>query len=364
MFIDELKIYARAGNGGDGVVRWLHFKGKEFSGPSGGNGGNGADVFVRAVRNLNILQNYQHKKKFYAENGADGMKNSKFGKNGATLFIDIPRGSIIKNLATGEKIQLLEEGEEKLILKGGKGGLGNEYFKSSRNTTPTECTKGTKGEEGKFFIELEIIADAGFVGLPNIGKSTLLNELTHSRAKVKNYPFTTLEPNLGDFYGYILADIPGLIEGAAEGKGLGHKFLRHIKRTKLLIHCISLDFDLTDVRRPSDILVAKYKVIREELKQFHAELVKKPEIIVLTKSDLIEKKDIPKIVKELKKLNSEIVITSAYDDNTIKKFSDFLIKKIRSEIAMSDILEAEQEVKNGKIFKGDIDVILEKMNKK
>ena len=331
MFVDELKIQARAGNGGDGVVRWLHFKGKEFSGPSGGNGGNGADVFARAVRDLNILQRYLHNKKFYAENGEDGMKNSKFGKNGKTLFIDVPRGSVITNLATNEKIQLLEEGEKKLILKGGKGGLGNESFKSSRNTTPMECTKGTKGEEGKFFIELEIIADAGFIGFPNIGKSTLLNELTHSRAKVKNYPFTTLEPNLGDFYGYILADIPGLIEGAAEGRGLGHKFLRHIKRTKLLIHCISLDCDseLTDVGCPSDILVAKYKTTRAELECFDAELTKKPEIIVLTKSDLADEKDIQKIVREMKKFNPEIIISSAYDDNTIKTLSDFLTKKLK-----------------------------------
>ncbi len=378
MFTDELKIYARAGNGGDGVVRWLHFKGKEFSGPSGGNGGNGGDVFIRAVRDLNILQRYLQNKKFYAGNGENGMKNSKFGKNGETFFIDIPRGSIITNLMTGEKIQLLEEGEEKLILKGGKGGLGNESFKSSRNTTPTECTLGTKGEDGKFFIELEIIADAGFIGLPNIGKSTLLNELTHSRAKVKNYPFTTLEPNLGDFYGYILADIPGLIEGAAEGKGLGHKFLRHIKRTKLLIHCISLDPQNTirtsdvrignsDVGRPNGLarnIAERYNIIREELKRFDADLTKKPEIIVLTKSDLIDEKEIKKIIAKLKKLNKEIVVTSAYDDKTIKEFSDFLIKKIRDEIAMSDILEAKQEIKDRKILKGDIDVILEKMNKK
>lgn len=324
MFVDEIKIYAQAGDGGDGVVRWLHLRGKEFSGPAGGNGGNGGDVFVRAVRDLSILRNYQHKKEFEAENGEAGMKNSKYGKNGETLFIDLPIGSIVTNLSTNKKIQLLKEGEEQLILKGGKGGLGNESFKSSRNTTPKEFTSGTLGEKANFFIELEIIADAGFIGFPNIGKSTLLNELTHARAKVKNYPFTTLEPNLGDFYGYILADIPGLIEGASQGKGLGHKFLRHIKRTSLLIHCISLESE----NSPAE-MVAKYDTIREELRKYNVELSEKPEIIVLTKSDLAEEKDIKKVITALKKKNKEIIVTSAYDDKTLKEFGDFLAKKLQ-----------------------------------
>ncbi len=327
MFVDELKIYAKAGDGGDGVVRWLHLRGKEFSGPAGGNGGNGGDVFVRAIRDLNILQNYQHKKEFFAENGEDGMKNSKFGKNGEDLFVDLPIGSVMTNLNTGKKIQLLEEGEEQLILKGGKGGLGNESFKSSRNTTPKEFTVGAKGEKSNFFIELEIIADAGLIGFPNAGKSTLLNELTHARAKVKNYPFTTLEPNLGDFYGYILADIPGLIEGASKGKGLGHKFLRHIKRTRMLIHCISLESE----NSPEGI-IKKYQTIREELKQYYEELTNKPEIIVLTKSDLLDEKELKKIIKILEKENKEIIVTSAYDDKTVKILSDFLTKKLETKV--------------------------------
>ncbi len=326
MFVDEIKIYAKAGDGGNGVVRWLHLRGKEFSGPSGGNGGNGGDVFVRAVRDLNILNQYQQKKEFYAENGEEGMKNSKYGKNGEDRMIDIPVGSIVTDLQTDKNFQLLEEGETKLILKGGRGGLGNEMFKSSRNTAPKESTPGTDGIDGEFYIELEIIGDAGFIGLPNIGKSTLLNELTHSRARVENYHFTTLDPNLGDFYGYILADIPGLIEGAAQGKGLGHKFLRHIRRTRLLIHCISLDME----NSPEE-MVKKYKIIREELGQYDKTLLEKPEIIVLTKSDMLGEKEIKKIITQLKKLNKEIIVTSAYDDNTLKAFSDFLIKKLGKE---------------------------------
>ena len=325
MFVDEIKIYAKAGNGGDGVVRWLHLRGKEFSGPSGGNGGNGGDVYVRAVRDLNILRNYQHKKEFEAEDGESGMKNSKYGKNGETLFIDLPIGSIVTNLKTNKKVQLLKENEEQLVLKAGRGGSGNESFKSSRNTTPKEFTTGTDGEDANFFIELEMIADAGFIGFPNIGKSTLLNELTHAKAKVMDYPFTTLEPNLGDFYGYILADIPGLIEGAAEGKGLGHKFLRHIRRTHLLIHCISLESE----NSPKE-MVEKYKTIRGELKQYSDELVEKPEVIVLTKSDLLDEKTVAKIVTALKKVNKDVVITSAYDDATLKTFSDFLSQKLET----------------------------------
>jgi GTP-binding protein len=325
MFVDEIKIYAKAGNGGDGVVRWLHLRGKEFSGPSGGNGGNGGDVYVRAVRDLNILRNYQHKKEFEAEDGEAGMKNSKYGKNGDTLFIDLPIGSIVTNLKTNKKVQLLKENEEQLVLKAGRGGSGNESFKSSRNTTPKEFTTGTEGENAYFFIELEMIADAGFIGFPNIGKSTLLNELTHAKAKVMDYPFTTLEPNLGDFYGYILADIPGLIEGAAGGKGLGHKFLKHIRRTHLLIHCISLESE----NSPKE-MVEKYKTIRGELKKYSEELVDKPEVIVLTKSDLLDEKTVAKIVTALKKVNKDVVITSAYDDATLKTFSDFLSQKLET----------------------------------
>lgn len=327
MFVDEIKIYAKAGDGGDGVVRWLHLRGKEFSGPSGGNGGNGGDVYVRAVRDLNILNQYQQKKEFYAENGQEGMKNSKYGKNGDDKVIDIPVGSIVTDLQTDKKFQLLKENETVLILKGGRGGLGNEMFKSSKNTAPKEFTPGTDGLEGDFFIELEIIGDAGFIGFPNIGKSTLLNELTHARAKVKNYPFTTLDPNLGDFYGYILADIPGVIEGAAKGKGLGHKFLRHIRRTRLLIHCISLEEPDNSVEE----IIKRYNIIREELGQFDKELLNKKEIIVLTKSDLMEEKEVKKIVTALKKLNKEIIITSAYDDDSVKAFSDFLIKKLEED---------------------------------
>ncbi len=321
MLIDELKIYVKAGDGGDGVVRWLREKYKPLMGPAGGNGGRGGDVYVRAVRDIEILSRYTRRKEFFAERGGDGQKNSMHGKDGEDLFIDLPIGSIITNLKTNKKFEFKEEGEEILILKGGKGGLGNENFKSSRNTTPQEFTEGKDGDDADFFIELELIADVGFIGLPSAGKSTLLNELTSAKAKVGAYFFTTLEPNLGDFYKYILADIPGLIEGASEGKGLGYKFLRHIRRTKILVHCVS--FENKD-------MVGAYKIIREELKKFDLEITKKLEIIVLTKFDLVDEKTIKQASKDLEKFNKNIVVVSAYDDNSIKKLSDYLISSLKN----------------------------------
>ncbi len=320
-FVDELEISIKAGKGGDGVVRWMHEKGKEKGGPAGGNGGHGGDVYVRAVRDLGILSKYRNLKKFEAEDGGDGMKKSMHGKNGEDLVIDLPLGSIVKNLVTGKKISLEEDGQTAMVLKGGKGGLGNEHFKSSKNVRPKEFTLGKPGEEANFFIELELVADLGLVGFPNAGKSSLLNELSRAKAKVGSYQFTTLEPNLGEFYGFILADIPGLIEGASEGKGLGHKFLRHIKRTKALLHCISSE--------EKDILKS-YKVIRDELKSYSKDLVSKEEILVLTKSDTASEKELAEKKAILKKeTKSEIFHVSILDDKSLKEFKDNLVKILR-----------------------------------
>ena len=320
MLIDELKIYARAGKGGDGVVRWRSERGKPKMGPAGGNGGKGGNVYIRAVRDINILSSYKNKKEFIAENGGDGMKNSMEGKDGEDLIIDLPIGSIITDLKDEKKITLLEENEQILILKGGHGGLGNERFKSSTNTTPQEFTVGKIGHESEFFIELELIADVGFIGLPSSGKSSLLNELTNTKAKVGAYPFTTLEPNLGELYGYILADIPGLLEGASEGKGLGHKFLRHIKRTKALAHCISLE---------NENVIEAYNIIRKELINYDEKLAAKKEVVILTKSDLVDLKSLEEAKKKIKKINPEVKVVSIYDDGLIKELSDYLIKILK-----------------------------------
>lgn len=320
MFIDELTIKARAGKGGDGVVLWLNEKGKEFSGPSGGNGGKGGDIYVTAVRDVGLLSEYRHVKEFTAENGDNGQKNSRHGKAGEDLTIRLPIGSIITNLETRRKVTLTTEGQTEKILEGGRGGLGNEYFKSSRNIRPTESTPGKLGDEAEFYIEIELVADAGFVGLPNAGKSSLLNVLTNAKAKVGNFQFTTLEPNLGSYYGYILADIPGLIEGASEGKGLGHKFLRHIKRTKMIFHCVSAEDDV----------VESYNTIRAELKLYGGDIDTKPEVIVLTKTDIVTKEILEEKMKLLKKKNKEIIPVSIIDEDSIKNLKTFISKQIQA----------------------------------
>jgi len=317
MFVDEITLHIIAGKGGDGVVRWRHEKAKEFGGPSGGNGGKGGDVYAVAVSDVGILSSYRNVKEFKAPNGEAGKNNSKHGEGGDDLEIKLPVGSRIKNLTTGHVIELLEKGEKTILLKGGNGGLGNEYFKSSTNTTPKKATKGKVGEESNFFIEVLLAVDIGLIGLPNAGKSSLLNSLTKARSKVGGFPFTTLEPSLGDLYGLTIADIPGLIEGAAEGRGLGHKFLRHIERTRSLVHCISAEEE--------DLSLA-YKTIRQELGRYNKDIMDKPEVVLLTKVDTVTEAEVEEKLAVLKKLNKTVFPMSILDDKLVKQFSDYLTK--------------------------------------
>ncbi len=319
--IDELKIHISAGRGGDGVVRWRHEKGIDHAGPAGGNGGKGGDVYVRAIRDIAVLARYKNTKEFVAEKGESGMKKSMHGKNGEDLIIDLPLGSVVTNLETREVFNLIEDGKAIKILNGGKGGLGNEYFKNAVNRTPEQQTDGKAAEEADFYIELELVADAGLIGLPNAGKSSLINVLTNSKSKIGSYQFTTLEPSLGDMHGYILADIPGLIEGASEGRGLGHKFLRHIKRTKVLLHCLSLE---------NEDVVKAYKVIRKELESYSPELAEKEEVVILTKTDMVDKKTLEKAETKIKKLNKNVLSVTVLDDKSVKHLRDSLVKILRA----------------------------------
>jgi GTP-binding protein len=319
-FIDEMVLDARAGRGGNGTVAFMHEKSKEFGGPGGGDGGKGGDVYIQGVRDIGRLAKYTHDKVFKAGKGKMGENFRCHGANGEDITIELPIGSIVTIAKNGKVYDLLDD-EKILILKGGNGGYGNDHFKSGGNRTPEESTPGKDGESSLVDVKLRIIADAGFVGLPNAGKSSLLNAITNAKAKIGDYAFTTLDPNLGVLYGYVLADIPGIIEGAHEGKGLGVKFLKHVSRTKILLHCISLE---------NEDLSATRQTILTELESFDPELLTKKEVIVLTKSDAVTVEELREKLKEAKKWKKEIIVVSVIDDESIKKCSDTIVKILRS----------------------------------
>lgn len=322
-FVDEVTIHAQAGKGGDGVVRWLHTKETEWGGPSGGDGGRGGDVVLEAVRDLAALQSYRYTKKIKAENGDAGANFLKHGKDGASVVLRVPVGTYAEVLSTKEGYELLQEGDKVVVFSGGIGGRGNDHFKSSTNQNPFQSTPGKPGAGGDIRITLKLIADAGLIGFPNAGKSSLLNALTRARSKVGAYPFTTLDPHLGDFYGKLLADIPGLIEGASNGKGLGSRFLKHIERTKFLIHLVSAE---------QDDVSGAYKAIRNELAAFGGGLDQKQELVVLSKADLVPAEEVEKKLSELRKVaeGREVVVLSVENTETLKAFSDRLARLLET----------------------------------
>ena len=318
-FVDEVTITAQAGNGGTGVVRWLRQKETARGGPCGGDGGRGGDVILKGVRDLAVLSTYRFTKKFRAENGEAGMNQNKHGADGKPVILQVPVGTVATVSSTGETYEVLAEGEEIVVLKGGVGGFGNNHFKSSTNQNPFQKTEGKPGQGGDIHITLKLIADAGLIGFPNAGKSSLLNALTRAKSKVGAYPFTTLDPHLGDFYGRLLADIPGLIEGASAGKGLGSKFLRHVERTGLLVHLVSAEQE-----NPAEA----YRAIRDELSAFGRGLAEKPELVVLSKVDLLTPEELAKKLSALETVvgTGEIQTVSVADDELLKAFSDRLAR--------------------------------------
>lgn len=320
MIVDEIKLRIEAGNGGNGLVTFDHTKGSQ--GPSGGKGGRGGNVYFAGVSNLMALNKYRKKPDYQAENGFTGKSNKATGHDGQDLILPVPIGSVINNLNTGQSAEIIQVGQKILAAKGGIGGRGNFYFRSPINITPTEAEKGKPGEKFNFFIELRLIADIGLIGLPNVGKSSLLNQLTKAEVKVANYHFTTLEPNLGTIDNIILADIPGLIEGASAGRGLGIKFLKHIQRTKFLFHCLSLE---------SADLTKDYKTIRKELLAYSQDLARKKEVLVFTKFDLISEKDLKVKIRPFAK--KEQLVVSIQDPRSLEKLKKFIQKLIIKEKA-------------------------------
>jgi len=309
MLVDKVTVTFKAGNGGDGKISFKHLPGKWKGGPDGGNGGNGGDLYIQGINDILALSDFRFKKEIKAEDGVGGGKKNLFGRNGEDIVVRIPVGTLITNEETGETLEVTNVHDTVLFCKGGKGGRGNDEFKSATNQAPRIAEKGVAGEEKKVLLELKLIADIGLIGLPNAGKSSLLSVLTNAHPKIGNYAFTTLEPNIGMMENIALADIPGLIEGASEGKGLGTDFLRHIEKTKLLVHCISVE---------NEDVLAVYKTIRKELKGYSPVLDKKPEIIFLTKNDLGTESEIKEKLSALKKTKKKVYSISIYNTEDIE----------------------------------------------
>lgn len=309
MFTDQVEIYVRSGKGGDGMV---HFRREKFvprGGPDGGDGGKGGDVIFEVKPTLNTLSSFRQNQKFRAEDGVNGGPSQMTGRNGKDLIISVPPGTVLSDADTGELIgDLTQPGPQLTVLKGGRGGRGNQHFATSRNQAPRTAEKGEPGQQKRIKLELKLIADIGLIGVPNAGKSTLLSVLTNAKPKIAAYPFTTLEPNLGvanidDDTAVVLADIPGLIEGASHGAGLGHDFLRHIQRTRVLIHVLD---------GLSEDPLADYSQINSELSLFDPNLARKPQIVTLNKIDQPEVQEkLPDIQRQFKKRNVELMTISA-----------------------------------------------------
>ena len=323
-FLDQAKIYIKAGNGGSGSSSFRREKYVEFGGPDGGDGGNGGSVILESERNLNTLVDFRYRQHFKAENGRSGSKKNKTGAGGENLILKVPIGTQIYEEDNNTLVYDLTKNNEKFVVAtGGEGGLGNTRFKSSTNRAPRKKTSGKQGEEFWIWLQLKVIADAGIIGLPNAGKSSLLSKCTRAKPKIANYPFTTINPNLGvlnlNHKEIILADIPGLIEGSHKGVGLGDKFLRHIERCKVLIHLIDIS--------EKDI-IGNYLKIRNELSKYDKKILKKTEIVVFNKSDLIDMNSINEKLKNFKKrIKKSFEVTSLISNKNFSKVKEIIYKK-------------------------------------
>lgn len=313
MFVDEIEVTIKAGSGGPGKVSFFPMKG----GPNGGNGGDGGNVYAVADTQMSTLNRYAGTHEFKAETGGAGGANRKEGARGKDLHLSLPVGTTIIDIETGKELELTTASDRLLLARGGRGGLGNEAFKTATYQTPKKAEPGERGEERRVKMVMRLIADYGLIGLPNGGKSSLLNELTAANVKTANYAFTTLEPNLGALEsGKILADIPGLIEGASSGRGLGIKFLKHIEKTGLLIHCISVE---------SQDPIKDYDTVMNELTIYNPEVAEKKQILLLTKIDLATEEEVHQKLQILQKINKNAYPVSIHDFDAIQRLKKLLV---------------------------------------
>lgn len=311
MFLDEIEVTVNGGHGGPGKVSFFPMKG----GPNGGNGAKGGDFYAVVDLQMSNLNRYAGKHEFQAPNGGAGGSNRKEGARGDDFEFALPIGTTIVDVETKRELELRNVDDRILLAKGGRGGYGNEAFKTATYQTPKKSEPGEPGQSRRVRIIMKLIADFGFIGLPNAGKSSLLNELTAANVKTANYAFTTLEPNLGALNGRIIADIPGLIEGASAGKGLGIKFLKHVEKTGLLIHCISVES--TDPKKD-------YETVMNELQKYNPKIAEKKQVLLLTKTDLISKEEADQKLSELKKINDDAYAVSIHDFDAIEHLKKLL----------------------------------------
>ncbi len=328
-FVDYVKIFCRSGNGGAGSAHFRREKFVAFGGPDGGDGGTGGSIILRGNKQFWTLIHLKYQRHLFAENGEGGSGARSSGKDGKSIVVDVPLGTVARDADTGEIVcEVTEDGEQAVLLKGGRGGLGNWHFKSATNQAPRYAQPGEEGREGSFILELKILADVGLVGFPNAGKSTLLSVVSAAKPKIADYAFTTLEPNLGivEYRGYksfVMADIPGIIEGAHEGKGIGTRFLRHIERNSILLFMIAADS--SDIRKDYDILLG-------ELAQYNPELLDKQRLLAITKSDMLDEQMMREMEHELPEGIPSLFISSVSGYN-IQKLKDMLWEALQKENA-------------------------------
>ena len=341
MFIDNIVIHVKAGNGGDGAVAFHREKYVNAGGPDGGDGGRGGSIIFRIDEGSNTLLAFRYKRKFVAENGENGKGGKKHGKNGQDVVISVPPGTLIKDPSTGKIIHDMANGDEFVLCKGGRGGWGNRHFATPTRQIPRFAKSGTKGEEREVLLELKMLAEVGLIGFPNVGKSSILSMISSAKPKIANYHFTTLSPNLGvvkigEGKGFLAADIPGLIEGASEGLGLGHAFLRHVDRCRLLLHVV--DIAGTDGRDPSDDL----DKIDEELMKYSPELSERPQIIVANKVDSFDIDDerVQHFIKKCGWLDRQVVFVSAVTGENLDELVRVTVKALE-ELPPLTVYDAE-----------------------